>query len=279
MQPNNNERRQAFADVVTLEAWHAAFGQGSPAVDLHVDVVFGTGRLGEESESPIRFKLDIRRAEIVVVVPQMEPVSVDPASVSRDAPQLAGKVTNSTEKRSSRSLGAKIFGALSFRSPSVGASLNLDVNGSVRTSEKIEVSGTAEIIAVTQSQSREGHYRWIVVPQMKEVLDGRPWDGSKKPRLKLVDRRGASSASLSPSVRVEIRCRREDLAISDLTLKDESHWAAVVRRAGFRNRIAAAESYIRDRLASDGLEVGDLDEIFSRLTLSSVSAHSVPEIS
>jgi hypothetical protein len=279
MQPSNNDRRQAFTDVVTLEAWHAAFGQGSPAVDLHVDVVFGTGRLGEEADSPIRFKLDIRRAEIVVVVPQMEPVVVDPASVSRDAPQLTGQLTSSTEKRSSRSLGAKIFGALSFRSPSGGASLSAEASGSVQTSEKIELAGTAEIISVTQSKSREGHYRWTVVPRTKEVLEGRPWDGSKKPRLKLIDSRGPGSASLSPSVRVEIRCRREDLAISDLTLKDESHWASVVGRSGFRNRLAAAESYIRDRLSSDGLHVGDLNELFARLTIASVSAHSVPESS
>jgi hypothetical protein len=96
--------------------------------------------------------------------------------------------------------------------------------------------------------------------------------------MKLTDMRQAGSSSLPPSVRVEIRCRREDLLISELTLKDETHWTLIVGKSGYRNRMAAAESYIRDRLIGDGLEVGNLDELFSRLTLASVSAHAAPEV-
>jgi hypothetical protein len=92
--------------------------------------------------------------------------------------------------------------------------------------------------------------------------------------MKLVDQRKSPDAGIAPGVRVEIRCRREDLVISDLVLKDEAIWAALSSRVGFKNRLAAAEAYIRDRLASDGLEVGDMEELFSRLTLASVSAHS-----
>lgn len=60
--------------------------------------------------------------------------------------------------------------------------------------------------------------------------------------------------------------------VSELTLKDEALWRGASARTGFRNRMAAAESYIRDRLIEEGLQVGDMDELFSRLTLASVAA-------
>ncbi|WP_133244735.1 hypothetical protein [Caulobacter radicis] len=273
----NNDRKQAFADIVTLEAWHETFGSGAQQVDLHVDVVFGTGRLGEEAASPIRFKLEIKQAELVVVVPQMEPVAVDPTSVSRDTPRLSGRMTSTLEKKRSRSFSAKLFGAFGIKGPNGGGAFDLAAASSQQSSEKLELSGAAEVIAVTQSRTGDGHYRWIMTPKMQDTLTGRPWDAIKTPRMKLVDTRTATSASLPPAVRVELTCRREDLLITELTLKDDAHWAALVRREGFRNRMAAAESYIRDRLIGDGLEVGDIDELFSRLTLASVSAMTVPK--
>jgi len=85
---------------------------------------------------------------------------------------------------------------------------------------------------VVQSQTADGHYPWTVESPRSSVLVGRPWDANKQPRLKLVDKRKDRSKGIPPTVRVEVRCRREDLIIENLEIKDEGLWASVKRKAG-----------------------------------------------
>jgi hypothetical protein len=139
----------------------------------------------------------------------------------------------------------------------------------------LRFSATVKFLAATQSKTAEGHYRWSVESRTGSILEGRPWDAMKQPRLKLVDERKDRNKGIPPSVRVEVRCRREDLLIKDLTIKDEGLWEATKRRAGFKNRMAAAESYIRDHLSQEGLEVRNIEDIFGTVTLASAIAESV----
>jgi hypothetical protein len=152
------------------------------------------------------------------------------------------------------------------------ASAEVGAEASVSAREKLEISATVQFVIVTQSKTQEGHYRWSIEPRASTVLKGRPWDPLKQPRLKLVDKRKNRSAGIPPTVRVEVRCRREDLNIEQLEIKDENLWENVKRRAGFQNRIAAAESYIRDRLLEEGLRVNNIGDIFGELTLGSTIA-------
>lgn len=62
-----------------------------------------------------------------------------------------------------------------------------------------------------------------------------------------------------------MRCRREDLVIEDLEVKDAGIWDAAKKRLGFKNRMAAAISYIRDRLSDEGLEVNNIEDVFGKL--------------
>jgi hypothetical protein len=140
--------------------------------------------------------------------------------------------------------------------------------------KKLEISEILQFIEVNQSKTAEGDYRWSVQAATTNSLEGRPWDPVKRPRLKLVDERKDRSRGIPPTVRVEVRCRREDLIIEDLEVKDERVWDSIKRRAGFKNRIAAAESYIRGRLLAEGLEVGNMRDIFSTITLGSATADS-----
>ena len=63
MSQNFDNRKRSFADVVTIDAWHQAFDDQNSIVDLHADVVFGTARAGGETDSPVRFRLSVKRAE------------------------------------------------------------------------------------------------------------------------------------------------------------------------------------------------------------------------
>jgi hypothetical protein len=72
MTNNFDNRKRAFADVVTIDAWHDSFSGDHAKVDLHVDVAFGTARVGGEMEAPVRFRLSAKRAEVIVIIPESE---------------------------------------------------------------------------------------------------------------------------------------------------------------------------------------------------------------
>jgi hypothetical protein len=275
MNNNFDNRKRAFADVVTIDAWHNAFDNENSKADLHADIVFGVARVGGESESPVRFRLSIKRAEIVVVVPESEPVSVDRTSVSRDSPDLQARLTEVNEQATQANVKGSISGSLGPIGLTGSAGLDAGAQASITASRKLEISSVVSLMLVTQSQTVDGHYRWAIEPQLGQILEGRPWDASKQPRLKLVDKRKDRSKGIPPIVRVEVRCRREDLTIEDLQIKDDSLWESAKSRFGFKNKMAAAESYIRDRLTEEGLEVKNIHDIFATLTLGSVTAGAV----
>lgn len=272
---NTDNRKRAFADVVTVDAWHDSFGEDRSRADLHADVTFGIARVGGEAESPVRFRLSVRQAELVVVIPESEPVSVDPKSVNREISDQQGRLIEIVEQAATARAKAGLAASMSATGLGASTSVEAEAEGSISTNKKLEISTNLQFMMVTSSKTADGHYRWLIRPTNAKILEGRPWDVAAQPRLTLLDRRKDRTKSIPPTVRVEVRCRREDLSIEDLEIKNEGIWAAAKRRFGFKNRVAAAESYIRDRLSAEGLEVKNIDDIFGQLTLGSVTAESI----
>jgi hypothetical protein len=199
---------------------------------------------------------------------------VDPKSVSRDSPEIEGRLTETFEEKSKVGSLAEGEATVSPVTASGRLKVQLEAGVSQSASKKLSFSGAARLMIVTQSQTDDDQYRWTVESRSQRPLAGRPWDAAKEPRLTLIDRRKDKSKSIPPTVRVEVRCKREDIVIEDLEVKDETLWASVKARAGFHNRMAAAESYIRDRLTEEGLEVKNISDIFGELTLASTTAES-----
>lgn len=104
------------------------------------------------------------------------------------------------------------------------------------------------------------------------MLEGRPWDANESPRLEIIDQRNNRHKGIPPTLRVEVRCRREDLEITEIDLKDSSVLEKAKNKIGFRNRLAAAEAYIRDRLAKEGLTIKKFNDSFGEITLASTIA-------
>lgn len=274
MTTNTSNRRRAFADVVSIDAWHGDFGDKVRKVDLHADVVFDTARVGGEEESQIRFRLSLKKAEVIVTVPDHEPVAVDKGSVSRDNPVVTGVSTRTYEQEKTGRGKASLRGSLRKGVPSANLDLSLEGEARVATKKRIDVSEKITLMEVVQSVTGEGNYRWLVSAAGGGKLRGKPWDPVKKPRLKLVDKRTNRSKSLPPSVRVEVKCLREDLLIEDIEIKNGGIWGLTKGRLGFENRYAAAEAYIREALSKEGLEVKNISDDFGQLTLASTIAES-----
>lgn len=275
MAGSTENRKRAFADVVAIDAWHLAFDTEHVCVDLHADVVFGTARIGGESESPVRFRLSVKQAEVVVVIPESEPIKADLQSVARETPDRQGHLTEVLEQNTRARANGKIGAEISSRKLGASASMTSEVHGSTTSNTKVEISSRIQFMTVVSSKTAEGDYRWLISPSTSADLQGRPWDAREQPRLKLIDRRKDRAKGVPPTVRVEVRCRREDLMISDLQVKDERIWDVAKRGFGFKNKMAAAISYIRDHLVQEGLEVNNIEDVFGAVTLGSVIAESV----
>lgn len=272
---NSNQARN-LSDIVSLEAWHDELTCDFGRSDLYVDVAFMTGRMGGGADNPVRFKLTLRQAELVVVVPATEPVKVDPKSVRRDTRDRKATVRD-TYKRSGKVEGSAATGV---KLGATHADANLEVggtvSGAVSRDHLVEVSETMRSIVAVHSKGVDGSHCWTLSPTMEGTLDGRPWVGAQEPRLTLVDTRKADSRSLPATVRVEVRCRREDLEISDIVLTDKERQGLFKKDPNRRNKLAAAEALIRTRLFEEGLlDNGlDLNDPYARMTIAVVSAES-----
>ena len=273
--PIRNQKR-GLADVVTLDAWHQEFGAAVDTADLHVDVVFMTGRIGGVAEDQVRFKLSLKRAEVVVVLPVHEPAEIDPRSVSRDAPCFKGEASET--RKSSRQAGAavRVNAAAGPTSLSGGGALELHAEGSASRERTLEITQSIQGMTITQNRTDDGEYRWIVAPAIGDVLEGRPWDSETR-RLAVTDRRAERTGTLPPALRVEVRCRREDLHITEIALRDDQRWNLLKLGPDHRNKMAAAEALIRTRLFEEGLMTPgeDLSDPYARMTLTAVAAEGV----
>lgn len=258
---NDENRRRVLAEIVSLEAWHDAFSVKRERSDLHVDVAFLTGRIGGEPEAPVRFKLALKRAEVVVVVPMTEPARVETPSVSRDTP--AAKVKATSTIATGRKTKARAKAGLT----------GLGAQGEIATStaRATKLAQSLDGLRITQALTVDGHHHWIVEPTFEGPLAGHPWPANK-PRLRVVDTRADRARGIEPTIRVEVRCRREDLAITDIAPTDKTALAALLTDPLGSTKMKAAEAVIRTRLFKAGLlhEDADVADPYTRLTLCEV---------
>ncbi len=80
---DNNPR--VFAETISLDAWRTPFDGDKGEAEPYVDVVFAErGRVGGGAD-PVRFRLSLKRAEIVVLRDNENIVEVDRLSILRAA--------------------------------------------------------------------------------------------------------------------------------------------------------------------------------------------------
>jgi hypothetical protein len=83
-----------------------------------------------------------------------------------------------------------------------------------------------------------------------------------------------SSLAIDAAVHIEVRCRREDLVIEDLELKEDNIWKKIKRRATSKNNIVAAEQQIKELILREGLDVGNIHGKYGALTLARATAYT-----
>ncbi|MGE8131808.1 hypothetical protein ACQKQD_33245 [Methylobacterium sp. NPDC080182] len=269
---NQDNRKRALSEVVSLDAWHKGFTLKQSTASLHVDIAFSTGRIGEEAESPVRFQIRLKQAEVVVIVPPHEPAKIAKSSVRRDAPEKEMKLTETHRSSTKKS----IVGSAKAKLGLAGLIPSLETTGkhSCETSSdaSVKIVKNLHSMAVKQIQTADGDYAWEIKPVGSGFLDGRPWNAKKQPRLSFSDTRPDRDKGIEPSVRVELRCRREDLEIFDIVNKEKIGFIEAATNHFANQKMAAAQALIRTRLSQSGLLTGDINDPYSQITICAIIA-------
>ncbi|WP_151343446.1 hypothetical protein [Rhizobium leguminosarum] len=266
---NDLNRVRAFADVVSVDAWHQSFDEGKQEVDLKVDVVFTEGRIGGERGSPVQFRLKLKRATLIVITPETEPVEVVRESIRREENHLLTEFSSEQVTKSDLAAGFDVNASANLAGGIKGAL-------SVHTAGKHEISRTDKekvvgkhhpMKALFRINNVNNTYSWIIDCDAAQFLEGRIWDANASPLMKLRDLRNDPQRGIAPNVRVAVQCLREDLIITDIKLKDDPSLKDKILGNDEKLKLKAAEAYIRTKLTEIGLEVGDLSNDFAKLVL------------
>lgn len=268
--PSN--RIRIFSDLVSVDAWHLPFTTKRMTVSLHADVSFSTARMGGESDSPVRFTVDLKEAELTVLIPETEQLVIERASVARMEPTATGVHKSRSVSKAKRGAAGKFSLTADPSQVSAGGSLSASAGFERENVEEVSVSRKFSGIITSHSVNGDGNNRWHFKPGAGPILDGKPWDAKKTPLMKIKDQRDSKNRILSPTVRLELSCRREDLNIKNIVLKDRSILRAAMAKIGFRDRMDAAEAFIRNKLVEEGLPTPDMSEGYAVITLAQVSA-------
>ncbi|WP_027681702.1 hypothetical protein [Rhizobium leguminosarum] len=266
-------RIRIFSELVSVDAWYPQFTASKSKVSLHADITFHTAHLGGEHDSPVNFTLDLRRAELRVIVPETEPIGFERASVARfDEGATATRKTKSTFKSKARLDAALGLAVGRNRLTSGAASMSAGVGKDVQRTEEITAIEKLKKIVVTHSVDAEGNNRWHFKPAIVETLEGKPWTARNLKLMKLVDQRQAVDSRFEPTVRLELSCLREDLRIGEIRLRDQGLFAAAMSKVGGERRMQAAAAYIRNRIAEEGLPSPHMDNDHAQIILAELSA-------
>lgn len=269
-----DNHKRLFGGLLSVEAWHSE-PNSKKVVNVHADVVFQTVRLGQEASSPIRFKLSLRRADVVFIIPPNEPLKALQESVARDQPSAHGRLTVKSSKASSSEANAEAAANLS-KLPNTKLNVSGKIGAQTSSEQSYESEDSVRLIISTQTKDANGNYVWSLSPSIGNHLQGRAWDALTQPRLSVIDSRD-NERQLEGACRIDVRCKREDLLIGDITLKDNSVLKTLVGDNLYHNRVAAAESYIRNILSKESLDHANLEEPYSDLTVANVRVEPVTQ--
>ncbi len=260
-----DNRTRLMNETISIDGWIGEFDADGKA-KVHVDVVFRQGSFGDDPNSPIRFKVALTRAEIVVRVPDNEPINVVKRSIDRTVDSL--QATQSVQ-HSKRSAFKRNFKAM-FSKLGIGADAEASASVEAKKETDLQYQRNVTNFIAQHFTTPDSHPAWefSTNTQLSKHLTGAPWDPLEQSRMKVRRSDGDAPKSGSVSVVIEVRCAREDILILDLQEKDPDQQRLFKTKKNSALRIAAAEQLIKEELFKAGfLEVPDLSEKHARLLI------------
>lgn len=256
-----NNLARAFTEIVSIDAWHSEFDSKTDSASVHVDLSFLEASLGGEGESQVRFNLALKRAELIFLIPPNEPLKVIQSSVDREA---AVEGIQTYIRQHQTDIGNSAEAAISLaKAPK--ARLSGSAAASKKTKDQVITETTVAVsqFSFKQSKDSDGNYRWEIASDQGKILIGKVWDPVKKPRLSVKKSR---SSEIGPTCRVLVRCRKQDLVISNIQIKSGS----TNPKKWILNKNAAVSAYISNKISELGFINDNFDEPFVEICLADI---------
>lgn len=254
---------KTLKQIVSVDGWIGIFDENGEA-SVHADVVFREGHFGNDAASTVRFKVHIHRAEIVLCIPGDGPLRIRRSSIMRN-PSGAGRERR-IETETTLEGEAAASAALSITAmPTAKTSLGVQA----KAAHKVTEARTEQITDFLEQHftSPDKNPAWEVQSADRKAMNGSPWNASASPRLSVK----RTTSDEQPHARIEIRCRREDLRIEGLELKDPLKQRRFSKRPDPDKNRAAAEQVIKEELARAGFfELPDMTEDYSNVLIADV---------
>lgn len=260
---SNSNANRALDQLVSADGWIGEFDEDGRAA-VHVDAVFREGHFGADPANIVRFRVSLTRAEVVVCIPGGEPLKVVRSSVRR-TPASADRQRTITHEATLEGEAQAKLGLTNTLTPDLSA--NIGGKTSARRTTREEQVETITDYLEQHFNTLDGHPAWEVQRSDGSPLSGAPWNANDAPRLS-VRRTGDMD---QPFLRVEIRCRRQDLRIEGLELKDPEAQKRFWQRDDPDKNRAAAEQVIKEELCKAGFfSLGDVGEDHAEMLIADV---------
>lgn len=206
---SNNPRM--VKSVVGIEAWPGAVDDNTSSVNVHLDLVFKEGRIGEELDLSVSFRLSIKKAVLRLrKLGDSKKMKIDRVSF-QDAYVPNQEITNNIQKASSGKTDS-----------SVAVGLNLGAYAKANNANKRERSKTVKTVSDKRDISHQrsyigsGSYEWELDPILGPCLKGSVFD--EKQRLFSIR---CADSKYEESIIFEVECMEENLRIDDIKISDE----------------------------------------------------------
>lgn len=234
-------------------------------VSVHVDVGFDVGKFGGRPTDQVEFELNLRRAEVVVVCGGgAEPKFSTIAKVKKPSVAIAETTKHKTTMAAEGQLELGFDAGLKGKAGGKVAGQK-----SVEHITTSEVEGIATDFLIRHLRTTDGDPAWEVRGEKNKPLQGNPWDANEHPRIQV--KMPAEGSLAEPTIRVEVRCRGEDLDFGDgIKLKDKSKRDLFSRISNNAKNLAAAEQYLKKVLEEEGLVLETPGEKYGSLVLADV---------
>lgn len=270
---SNNNKQRTLGQVAIVRAWFSPLPDREPLrYAFQIDVAFQSDRLGGGPLDPVRFRIGLKRCQLVVVLPRGEAgLKIDQRTIVAGNTPATVKITQTIAAASETS------GSASLGIGPSGATGSVKLDAAAKRTRSIDAFSETSlpVLLGTRSLSNEGHQAWnISRVDGSPVLEGLLWDANNDPaRFELVDartvevRKQEEITGLHATITVEVRCKREDLEVTEISLTDPEEARIMARLTNRNKAVKVAEAFIKKKLQEEGLRVGNMSEIYSDLVV------------
>ncbi len=242
----NDNIKRCLKNVVSLDGWIGEFA-GESKADVHVDVVFRDAIFGDKPDNTVTFKLMLKRAEVFLIVGDDDPIKVLRSTIQRTVSDktISRKQESTFEQSAEASAGARLFKS--------GISGEASAKGGIKSSKKT-INSTEQAIKeyVVQHFTDGTIPAWEIKRNDGKAMGGAPWNANHEPRLK-VKRKPSAGTNEQLTIKLELRCRRQDLVITDIKFIDPKKKSLFNAGKFQTQKLVAAEQVIKDELCDSGL--------------------------